>query len=102
MNNCQDANAWFAKAKQEAINFAAETKAPVIGYAYMGEHTSGCGYFRTDRSAKFAYGTEIPPTVKGHSRQNLEPQAAKLRRMVAQMQKRGIRTEIYEIGGQTA
>lgn len=80
MNNCQDANAWFAKAKQEADSFATEVNKPVIGYAFINEHTRGRGYFRTDR---------------------LKAPAAKLRRMVAQMQKRGVRAEIYEIGGQT-
>lgn len=87
-----DESAWFEQAKQAAIEFAAGIKAPVIGYAYQSEHTRGSGYFRTDRSAKFLDASELPL-----DRKNLKPQATKLRRMIAKMQKRGIRAEIYEI-----
>ena len=80
MNSREDTETWFSRTILEAMEFAVETKAPVIGYAFINEHTRGRGYFRTDR---------------------LKAPAAKLRRMVAQMQKRGVRAEIYEIGGQT-
>lgn len=86
-------DAWFERANKAAADFAAETKAPVIGYAWRHDHGKGSGYFRTDINAKFCDGTgyrEIQPGNVG-----LEKQAARLERMVAKMQKRGIRAEIY-------
>ncbi|HWQ98901.1 MAG TPA: hypothetical protein VN538_12535 [Clostridia bacterium] len=83
-------DAWFERANKAAADFAAETKAPVIGYAWRHDHGKGSGYFRTDKGARFKSGSEIEPSAGG-----LGKQAAQLERMVAKMQKRGIRAEIY-------
>lgn len=88
-------DAWFDTAQKDTIAFAAKINAPVIGYAWRHDHGKGCGYFRTDQGAKFSSGTncrELPPDTHG-----LKRQAEKLRRMIAQMQKRGVRAEIYEV-----
>lgn len=87
-------DAWFDSAQKTVADFAAETKAPVIGYAWRHYHGKGSGYFRTDRDAKFCDGTgyrEIQPGTYG-----LKKQADKLRRLIARMQKRGVRAELYD------
>jgi hypothetical protein len=91
----EEIDAYFTRARKDAENFAVETKAPVIGYAFWEDYSCGCGYFRTDHGAKFYHANELPLSSGG-----LERQAAKLKRIIAQKQKRGIRAEIYEIGGQ--
>lgn len=94
-------DAWFARARKATEDYAGETKAPVIGYAWRHDHGKGSGYFRTDRNARFCDGTgyrEMPPGTYG-----LKKQADKLRRMIARMQKRGVRAELYDytnLGGE--
>ena len=75
-----EVDAWFARARKDAEDFAAETKAPVIGYAFWQDYSSGFGCMRL--------GIAGAPS-----------RAAKLKRMISQKQKRGIRAELYEIGG---
>lgn len=76
-----EVDAWFEHAKKDAVDFATETKAPVLGYAFYQEYSSGFGCMRL--------GIAGAPS-----------RAAKVKRMISQKQKRGIRAEIYEIGGQ--
>jgi len=70
----------FERAKQNAVDFAAETKSPVLGYAFWQDYSSGFGCMRL--------GIAGAPS-----------RTAKCKRMISQKQKRGIRAELYEIGG---
>ena len=85
MNRCfktpAEIDTLFEHAKQNAVDFATETKAPVLGYAFWQEYSSGFGCMRLD--------------IKG-----APSRASKLKRKISQMQERGIRAELYAIGGQ--